>query len=239
MARINASIWGRPRASRNLLLVIIDDHRWRRAAGVRLLTVTQDKLHASVLNRAWHETGGRGCIHRDNHAAPQKDSPEAGDPFGRIGTPKKYAITRENSAAREGLTPKKSVCVKLCVRQLLPTVAASLDDSDIAGKAAKIGEKAQEIRLGHNATVSLPRIWLDSTPEAAARPLGLGTHSVCDCGSILYRKALTVPRRNIPLHLNKALARIPEFSVTILVCDLRYTRRSWGAVGTPLRTGDN
>jgi len=42
-----------------------------------------------------------------------------------------------------------SVGVKLSIRQLFPTVAASLDDSDIAGKAGKISEKAQEIFAGH------------------------------------------------------------------------------------------
>jgi hypothetical protein len=39
--------------------------------------------------------------------------------------------------------------VKLSIRQLFPTVAASLDDSDIACEAGKIGEKAQEILSGH------------------------------------------------------------------------------------------
>ena len=113
------------------------------------MTVTQNELHAGVLSRALNEVRGRSGVHRDYHAAPQKDSPEASDPFGGIRPPKKYAITRANPSLSEGMTPEKSLCVKLFVRQLFPTVAASLDDSDIAGKAGKISEKAQEIFAGH------------------------------------------------------------------------------------------
>src|SRR5439155_12846016 len=87
--------------------------------------------------------------HGDNHATPQNDYPEALDPFVGIGSPEKNSVPCENPAPRQRSTPQKSVCIKLCIRRLFPTVAESLDDSDIAGKAGKISEKAQEIFAGH------------------------------------------------------------------------------------------
>jgi len=47
------------------------------------------------------------------------------------------------------VTPEKGVCLELWVRQLFPTVTASLDDSDITAKVAKISEKAQEVFSWH------------------------------------------------------------------------------------------
>jgi len=43
-----------------------------------------------------------------------------------------------------------SVGVKPSIRQLFPTVAASLDDSDITAEASKIREEAQQILSGHS-----------------------------------------------------------------------------------------
>jgi hypothetical protein len=47
------------------------------------------------------------------------------------------------------MTPEESGGVKLCIRQLFTTVAASLDDSDIAAEAGEVSEKTEEILSGH------------------------------------------------------------------------------------------
>src|SRR6266478_4896319 len=71
-------------------------------------------------------------------------------------------------------------------------------------KRAKSLKRLRRFFRGIRAAVSLPRIWLDSTPEAAARLSGAGKHSVCDRGSIPCGNALVVPRRNRLLHLSKS-----------------------------------
>src|SRR5437879_7708240 len=71
-------------------------------------------------------------------------------------------------------------------------------------KRAKSLKRLRRFFRAIHAAVSLPRIWLDSTPEAAARPSGLGKHPVCDRGSIPCGNAPTVPRRNRLLHLSKS-----------------------------------
>jgi hypothetical protein len=47
------------------------------------------------------------------------------------------------------MTPEKGGAVKLCIRQLLTTVAASLDDSNVPTEAGEVSEKTQEILSGH------------------------------------------------------------------------------------------
>jgi hypothetical protein len=47
------------------------------------------------------------------------------------------------------MTPEKGGGVKLSVRQLFTTVAASLDDSNVATEAGEVSEKTQEILSGH------------------------------------------------------------------------------------------
>src|SRR5258708_39776973 len=47
------------------------------------------------------------------------------------------------------MTPEKGGAVKLCIRQLFTTVAASLDDSNVATEAGEVSEKTQEILSGH------------------------------------------------------------------------------------------
>jgi len=47
------------------------------------------------------------------------------------------------------MTPEKGGAVKLCIRQLLTTVAASLDDSNVATEAGEVSEETQEILSGH------------------------------------------------------------------------------------------
>src|SRR5216683_3253078 len=71
-------------------------------------------------------------------------------------------------------------------------------------KRAKSLKRLSRFFRGIRAAVSLPRIWLDSTPEAAARLSGAGKYSVCDRGSIPCGNAPTVPRRNRLLHLSKS-----------------------------------
>jgi hypothetical protein len=116
---------------------------------LRLLTVSQNELHARIFDHALNELGGRGGVHRDNDSAAQENSPKASDPFGGVWTPEKYAIAGDNPAPCERTTPEVGVGVKLCIRQLFPTVAASLDDSSIRSKAGKIREKTEKIPSGH------------------------------------------------------------------------------------------
>src|SRR6266567_434233 len=70
-------------------------------------------------------------------------------------------------------------------------------------KRAKSAKRLRRFFRGISAALSLPRIWLDSTPGAAAGPSQPGKQPVCDRGSIPCGNALTVPRRNRPLHLSK------------------------------------
>src|SRR6266849_7970619 len=148
ITRIHAGICHRCKTVHDML-EIVDDYRRRRPGQLPLLTVTQDELHAGILDRALNEIGGRGRVHRDNDAPTQEDSPEAGNPFGGVGPPEKDALTWHNSAPSERLTPEKGIGVKPGIRQLFPAVAASLDDSGIAGEAGEISEKTQEIFSGH------------------------------------------------------------------------------------------
>jgi len=47
------------------------------------------------------------------------------------------------------MTPEIGGSEKLCIRQLFTTVAASLDDSNVATEAGEVSEKTQEILSGH------------------------------------------------------------------------------------------
>jgi hypothetical protein len=47
------------------------------------------------------------------------------------------------------MTPEKGVGVEFAIRQLFPAVAASLDDSGIAGEPGEIREKTEKILSGH------------------------------------------------------------------------------------------
>src|SRR5216684_3577639 len=148
IARIHSSISYGGRA-RNEVFQIVDDHGRRRARKFRLLTVPQNKLHTGILDRALHEIGGRGRVHRNNDATAQENSPETGDPFGGVRTPEKDGIARDDAAPGERRTPKKDAGVKLYVRQLFPTVAASLDDGHVATEADEFCEQTQKILSGH------------------------------------------------------------------------------------------
>jgi hypothetical protein len=96
-----------------------------------------------------NELEGRGCVHRDNDPAAQEDSPEASDPFSAVWTPKKDTIPGQNAPPVKHRTPEKGGGVKLCIRQLFPTIAASLDDSNVAAEAGEVSKKAQKILSGH------------------------------------------------------------------------------------------
>src|SRR5882762_2033649 len=72
-------------------------------------------------------------------------------------------------------------------------------------RRAKSANRLRRFFRGISAAVSLPRIWVDSNPEAVAQPSGPAREPVCACGgSIPYASALTVPRRNRLLHLTKS-----------------------------------
>src|SRR5258708_7396598 len=127
-------IRGRRRA-RDEIVEIVDDHRRWRAGQLHLLTIAQDEFHAGILDRALNEIRRRSGVHRHNDGATQEDSPVTGNPLGRIGSPEKNAITWSNPVPRERITPKENTGVKLYIRQLFPTVAATLDDGHIAAEA--------------------------------------------------------------------------------------------------------
>src|SRR5713226_6051749 len=136
IAGIHASFCRGGRAIHDIFQVV-DNHRGWRSGQFHLLTVTQNELHARIFDHPLNELAGRGCVHRDNDAPTQEDSPEASDPFGGVWTPEKYAITWDNSASGERITPEKSVGVEFAIRQLFPTVAASLDDGHVAAEAGE------------------------------------------------------------------------------------------------------
>src|SRR5258708_23177003 len=73
-----------------------------------------------------------------------------------------------------------------------------------AAKGENSANKLRRFFRGISAVVSLPRIRVDSTPEALARPSRVDRHSVCAGECIPCQAALTVPRRNNPLHLSKS-----------------------------------
>jgi hypothetical protein len=81
------------------------------------------------------------------------------------------------------MTPEKGGVVKLCIRQLLTTVAASLDDSNVATEAGEVSEKTQEILSGHKRSSFFASDMIDSTPEAVVRPSGPARKPVCACGT--------------------------------------------------------
>jgi hypothetical protein len=116
---------------------------------LHLLTVAQNELHACIFDHPLNELWGRDSVHRDNDGAAQENSPEASDPFGGVWTPEKDAITGVNAAPSERMTPEKGVGVEFAIRQFFPTVAASLDDSGIAGEPSEIREKTEKILSGH------------------------------------------------------------------------------------------
>jgi hypothetical protein len=120
------------------------------------LTVTQNELHVRIFDHPLNELGGRGSVHRDNDSAAQEDSPEAGNPFGGVWTPQKDAITGDNAAPSERMAPEKGVGMELQVRQIFPTVAASLDDSSIAGEAGEIREEIEKILSWHKRSSFFP-----------------------------------------------------------------------------------
>jgi len=96
-----------------------------------------------------NEIRGGGSVHRDDDGATQEDPPEASDPFGGVWSPEKDAITWDNPAYSERSTPEGGVRVQLSIRQLFPTIAASLDDSGIAREASEVSEETHEIVSGH------------------------------------------------------------------------------------------
>src|SRR6267143_5323777 len=152
IARIHPGLWLRNRAVRNTLQVVYDHRRWR-AGQFHLLPVAQDELHPSILDRALDEIGSCRGIHGHNYGASQEDPPKTSDPLGGVGTPEKDAIAWDHTLPGKRRTPEKGVGVELSIRRLFTTVAASLDDSDIAGKAGEVSKKTQEILSGHKHSI--------------------------------------------------------------------------------------
>ena len=139
VTRSYAGLRLRDRAGYNILQIVYD-HRRCRTGQFHLLTVTQDELHPGIFNRALNELWGCRGVHRHDHGTAQEDAPEARNPFGGISSPEKNAIPRENAPPRKRITPEMGGVVELCVRQFFPTVAASLDGSDIARETGEIRE---------------------------------------------------------------------------------------------------
>src|SRR5258708_3780850 len=81
--------------------------------------------------------------------ARQQTTTKASNQLGGVEAPEQDAIIWHNAPSDKGMPPEESGGVKLCKRKLFATVAASMDDSDIAAEAGEVSEKTEEILSGH------------------------------------------------------------------------------------------